>query len=183
MMANNRNFTDWYKWGLARYSIHMTATWQQFWNITEQVWNYANGVFLVSPLLIESRSYKNQVSNKHILHHISHITYCIWICKFYKIVVIKLLCPSTIYLKLDTRISVLRLSSSVMLRVHPLDSETGWNVGALVESRPPNIVKLEDSIFYCKKFFLKKSDFSRFFQIFVFLKRAGLESFGRIASS
>ena len=43
---------------LARYSVHTTATWDRFWNITQNVLNYQDGVFLVYPLLIESRSYK-----------------------------------------------------------------------------------------------------------------------------
>ena len=60
-------------WGLARYCVHATATWDQFWNIIKNVWNYWDGVFWVSPWLIESRSYKNQVWN--ITHHTSHITH------------------------------------------------------------------------------------------------------------
>jgi hypothetical protein len=44
---------------------------------------------LVSPWLIEYRSYKKIKSGtSHILHHTSHITYYVWICKFYKILVI-----------------------------------------------------------------------------------------------
>ena len=69
-------------WGLARYSVHMTATWDKFWNIIKKVWNYWDLVFLVSPWLIESRSYKKNKSGT------SHITSYIGICKFYKILVI-----------------------------------------------------------------------------------------------
>ena len=67
----------------------------------------------------------------------------------------------------------------------------GMDWRALVESRPPNIGKLEDSIFFLLLFFsefflllqfllLKKSDFLSFFEIFLFLKRAGLESCGKL---
>ena len=44
--------------GLARYSVHTTATWNELLNITQKVRNNPDGIFLVSPLLIESRSYK-----------------------------------------------------------------------------------------------------------------------------
>ena len=80
--------------GLARYGLHTTATWDQFWNIIKKVWNYSDWVFLVSPWLIESRSYKKiKAGTSHILHHTSHITYCIGICMSYKIVVIKTIVP------------------------------------------------------------------------------------------
>ena len=62
--------------GLARYSVHTNATWDQFWNITQKVWNYPDGVLLVSPWLIESRSYKKSSMEHHtscITHHTSHI--------------------------------------------------------------------------------------------------------------
>ena len=35
--------------GLARYRVHTTATWDQFWNIIEKVKNHSDGVFLVYP--------------------------------------------------------------------------------------------------------------------------------------
>jgi hypothetical protein len=35
--------------GLARYCVHTTATWDQFWNIIKKVRNHLDGVFLVSP--------------------------------------------------------------------------------------------------------------------------------------
>ena len=35
--------------GLARYRVHTTATWDQFWNIIKRVRNHSDGVFLVSP--------------------------------------------------------------------------------------------------------------------------------------
>ena len=69
--------------GLARYRVHTTATWDQFWNIIKKVRNYSDGVSLVSPWLIEYRSYKKIKSGT------SHITYYIGISKFYKIVMIK----------------------------------------------------------------------------------------------
>ena len=79
----------WLVRGLARYCVHTTATWDQFWNIIKKVRNHSDGVFLVFPWLIESRSYKNIKSGtSHITHHTSHITYYIGICKFYKIFVI-----------------------------------------------------------------------------------------------
>ena len=60
--------------GLARYRVHTTATWDQFWNIIKMVRNHSDGVSLVSPWLIEYRSYKkNQVWN--ITHRASHITH------------------------------------------------------------------------------------------------------------
>ena len=60
--------------GLARYCVHMTATGDQFCNVIIQVRNHSDGMFLVFPWLIESRSYKkNQVWN--ITHHASHITH------------------------------------------------------------------------------------------------------------
>ena len=75
--------------GLARYRVHTTATWDQFWNIIKMVRNHSDGVSLVSPWLIEYRSYKKIKSGtSHIAHHTSHITYYIGICKFYKILVI-----------------------------------------------------------------------------------------------
>jgi hypothetical protein len=75
--------------GLARDRVHTTATWNQFWNIIKNVRNHLDGVFLVFPWLIESRSYKNIKSGtSHITHHTSHITYYIGICKFYIIFVI-----------------------------------------------------------------------------------------------
>ena len=80
--------------GLARYRVHTTATWDQFCNIIKKVRNHSDGMFLVFPWLIESRSYKKIKSGtSHILHHRSQITYCIGICKFYKIVVIKIIVP------------------------------------------------------------------------------------------
>ena len=76
-------------WGLARYRVHTTATWDQFCNIIKKVRNHSDGMFLVFPWLIESRSYKKIKSGtSHITHHTSHITYYIGICKFYKILVI-----------------------------------------------------------------------------------------------
>ena len=76
-------------WGLARYCVHTTATWDQFCNIIKKVRNHSDGIFLVFPWLIESRSYKKIKSGtSHITHHTSHITYYIGICKFYKILVI-----------------------------------------------------------------------------------------------
>ena len=75
--------------GLARYHVHTTATRDQFWNIIKKVKNHSDGVSLVSPWLIEYRSYKKIKSGtSHIVHHTSHITYYIGICKFYKILVI-----------------------------------------------------------------------------------------------
>ena len=75
--------------GLARYHVHTTATRDQFWNIIEKVKNHSDGVSLVSPWLIEYRSYKKIMSGtSHIAHHTSHITYYIGFCKFYKILVI-----------------------------------------------------------------------------------------------
>ena len=35
--------------GLARYCVHTTATWDQFWNIIKQFRNHSDGVSLVSP--------------------------------------------------------------------------------------------------------------------------------------
>ena len=76
-------------WGLARYRVHTTATWDKFWNIIKKVRNHSDGVFLVSSWPIESRSCKKIKSGtSHITHHTSHITYYIGICKFYKILVI-----------------------------------------------------------------------------------------------
>ena len=75
--------------GLASYCVHTTATWDKFWNIIKKVRNHSDGAFLVSPGLIESRSYKKIKSGtSHIAHHTSHITYYIGICKFYKILLI-----------------------------------------------------------------------------------------------
>ena len=60
--------------GLARYSVHTTATWDQFSNIIKKVGSHSDGMFLVFPWLIESRSYKkNQVWN--ITHYASHTTH------------------------------------------------------------------------------------------------------------
>ena len=65
----------------------------------------------------------------------------------------------------------------------------GLNWRALAESGPPNIGKLRGYnffgifFFFFLNYFWKKSDFLRFFEIFVFLKRAGLESSGQIPSS
>ena len=76
-------------WCLARYCVHTTATWDQFWNIIKKVRNHSDGVFLVFPWLIESGSYKKIKSGtSHITNHTSHITYYIGICLFYKILVI-----------------------------------------------------------------------------------------------
>ena len=79
-----------------RYCVHTTATWDQFCNIIKKVRNHSDGVFLVIPWLIDSRSYKkNQIWN--ITRHTSHITYYIGICKFYKILVINTVVTSTIH--------------------------------------------------------------------------------------
>ena len=59
------------------------------YNCQGQVRNHSEGMFLVFPWLIESRSYKKIKSGtSHITHHTSHITYYIGISKFYKILVI-----------------------------------------------------------------------------------------------
>ena len=46
---------------------------------------------------------KIKSGTSHILHHTSHITYCRGICKFYKIVVIKIVVPFNNLLKLILR--------------------------------------------------------------------------------
>ena len=75
--------------GLARYHVHTTVTLDPFWNIIKKVRNHSDGISLFSSWLIEYRSYKKIKSGtSHIAHHTSHITYYIWICKFYKILVI-----------------------------------------------------------------------------------------------
>ena len=74
---------------LPKLTLHTTATWDKFWNIIKLVRNHSDGVSLVSPWLIEYRSYKKIKSwTSHIVHHTSHIAYYIGICKFYKILVI-----------------------------------------------------------------------------------------------
>ena len=60
-------------WGLARYSVKMTATSGPFWKATTKPWNYLYGVFLVSSWLIDSGSYKKN-QRSHITNHTSHIT-------------------------------------------------------------------------------------------------------------
>ena len=66
-------------WGLARYSVKMTAISGPFWKATTKPWNYLYGVFLVSSWLIGSGFYKkNQRSHttnhtSHIMHHTFHI--------------------------------------------------------------------------------------------------------------
>ena len=90
--------------------------------------------------------------------------------------------------RLETRSSALR-TLSVTLRLHPLDFETGWT-GELWSNCVLLILETEEnSLFSSKIFFFKniyiflKVIFEFFFEIFVFLKQAGLESSGRIASS
>ena len=77
-------------WGLARYSVKMTATSGPFLKATTKPWNYLYGVFSVSSWLIGSGFYKkNQRSHitnhtSHIIHHTFHIrklTICL--CIFY----------------------------------------------------------------------------------------------------
>ena len=52
---------------IARYCVHTTATWDQFWNIFKKVW----WVFVVSLWLIKSRLKNKIVWN--ITHHTKHI--------------------------------------------------------------------------------------------------------------
>ena len=62
--------------GLARYCVHTTATWDQFWNIIKKVRNHSDGVSLVSRWLIKYRSYKKSSLEHHTLRitlHTSHI--------------------------------------------------------------------------------------------------------------
>ena len=47
-----------------------------FFNITQKAQNYPDGVFLVSPWLIESRSYKKVLYGiSHIMHHKTHSSF------------------------------------------------------------------------------------------------------------
>ena len=64
-------------WGLARYRVHTTATWDQFCNIIKNIRNHSDGMFLFFPWLIESRSYRKSSLEHHtsrMTHHTSHIT-------------------------------------------------------------------------------------------------------------
>mgnify|MGYP007004896390 FL=1 len=64
----------------------MTATWLCFWKTTTKPLNSSNNKFLNSRWLIETTSYKKIKSgSSHVTHHTSHITNCMWNCKFYKI--------------------------------------------------------------------------------------------------
>ena len=64
----------------------MTATWLCFWKTTTKPLNSSNNKFLNSRWLIETTSYKKIKSGSlHVTHHTSHITNCMWNCKFYKI--------------------------------------------------------------------------------------------------
>ena len=65
-------------WGLARYSVKMTATSGPFWKATTKPWNYLYGVFLVSSWLIGSGFYKKiKDHTPQITHHTSCITHSI----------------------------------------------------------------------------------------------------------
>ena len=65
-------------WGLARYSVKMTATSGPFWKATTKPWNYLYGVFLVSSWLIGSGFYKKiKDHTPQITHQTSCITHSI----------------------------------------------------------------------------------------------------------
>ena len=48
---------------LARYCVHITATLDQFWKITQKDWNYPDGAVLVSPWLKESKLIRQKFVN------------------------------------------------------------------------------------------------------------------------